>query len=264
MRRLGSDLICQIERWVAPPGTSVDDRRKRAFIFSSSLILVPMILVFAAEDYRQGSYLECCAVTALAIFLMALPFILAKVGNCLPIFRLGALQTLILQTYEIESGGGNGFSFLWFYCFPLLALALFGQREGAAWSVAAVLLAAAAFVTPIGYSYEIEVGLRFLVSYTLVALFSYGLEASRERLYSQLLEEKVALEDALAQIKTLRGLLPICGGCKKIRDDQGYWQQIEDFVGEHSQAEFSHGVCPSCTEKFYPGLVLERLESAES
>lgn len=60
------------------------------------------------------------------------------------------------------------------------------------------------------------------------------------------------LEKALEQIKSLKGLLPICASCKKIRKDDGYWQQIETYIGEHSQAEFSHGICPECVRVLYP------------
>jgi len=59
------------------------------------------------------------------------------------------------------------------------------------------------------------------------------------------------LEDTLAEVKTLRGIIPICASCKKIRDEQGYWQQVEAYLSEHSEAEFSHGLCESCAEKFY-------------
>lgn len=60
------------------------------------------------------------------------------------------------------------------------------------------------------------------------------------------------LEQALNKVKTLSGMLPICASCKKIRDDKGYWQQIELYVREHSEAEFSHGICPECAKKLYP------------
>ncbi len=58
--------------------------------------------------------------------------------------------------------------------------------------------------------------------------------------------------DALSKIKTLSGMLPICSSCKKIRDDEGYWTQIETYINEHSEAEFSHGLCPECASKIYP------------
>ncbi len=61
-----------------------------------------------------------------------------------------------------------------------------------------------------------------------------------------------SLQDALAKIKTLSGILPICASCKKIRDDRGYWNQVEAYVRDHSDAEFSHGICPDCAKKLYP------------
>ena len=59
------------------------------------------------------------------------------------------------------------------------------------------------------------------------------------------------LRDALAHVKTLQGLLPICSNCKKVRDDDGYWKQIESYVSDHSDAKFSHGICPECMVKLY-------------
>lgn len=60
------------------------------------------------------------------------------------------------------------------------------------------------------------------------------------------------LQDALKEVKALSGLLPICASCKKIRDDKGYWSQIESYIADHSEAEFSHGICPECAKKLYP------------
>ena len=60
------------------------------------------------------------------------------------------------------------------------------------------------------------------------------------------------LSNALAEIKTLSGLLPVCSYCKKVRDDKGYWSRIEKYVQEHSQAQFSHGICPDCMKEHYP------------
>jgi hypothetical protein len=60
------------------------------------------------------------------------------------------------------------------------------------------------------------------------------------------------LKEALANIKALKGMLPICSSCKKIRDDKGYWSQIEAYISEHSEAEFTHGICPDCARKLYP------------
>jgi hypothetical protein len=69
-------------------------------------------------------------------------------------------------------------------------------------------------------------------------------EADRERLIEE-------LQQALAEVKTLKGLLPICSVCRKVRDDDGYWSQIETYVARHTQAQFSHGCCPGCAVKMY-------------
>jgi DNA-binding NarL/FixJ family response regulator len=61
----------------------------------------------------------------------------------------------------------------------------------------------------------------------------------------------IELQEALAQVKALSGLLPICASCKKIRDDRGYWNQIESYISEHSEATFSHGLCEVCADKLY-------------
>ena len=64
----------------------------------------------------------------------------------------------------------------------------------------------------------------------------------------------VELKEALEKVKTLRGMLPICSHCKKIRDDKGYWNQIESYVRKYSEAEFSHSICPECAKAHYPDL----------
>jgi len=74
--------------------------------------------------------------------------------------------------------------------------------------------------------------------------------AEREKLIGE-------LQDALAKVKLLSGLLPICASCKKIRDDQGYWKQIEVYIQSHSEAEFTHGICPDCAQKLYGKYIKE-------
>jgi len=71
---------------------------------------------------------------------------------------------------------------------------------------------------------------------------------------SRLEETTARLQGALDNIKTLEGLLPICANCKNIRDDDGYWHQVEVYVRQHSNAKFSHSICPECADQLYPGL----------
>lgn len=76
----------------------------------------------------------------------------------------------------------------------------------------------------------------------------------RKQAQTELLEEKLKLQKAFQEIKQLSGLLPICSSCKNVRDDKGYWNQIETYISEHSDAVFSHSICPKCAKKLYPDI----------
>lgn len=76
-------------------------------------------------------------------------------------------------------------------------------------------------------------------------------EVEKERLIKE-------LTTALSDVKQLSGMLPICSNCKKIRDDEGYWQNVESYIGAHSEALFSHGICPDCIKKLYPDMEIAR------
>ncbi len=71
------------------------------------------------------------------------------------------------------------------------------------------------------------------------------------RLCRELESHKSRLEEALADVRTLRGILPICAKCKQVRDDKGFWHQVEIYIEKHSDAQFSHGLCPPCMEDLY-------------
>lgn len=97
----------------------------------------------------------------------------------------------------------------------------------------------------------------------IIEAFSKAVTLEEERKLAQdrltqsnkeLTEKNKELEKALAEVKTLSGLLPICSSCKKIRDDKGYWNQIEAYIQDHSEVDFSHSICPDCAKKIYPDL----------
>ncbi len=82
-----------------------------------------------------------------------------------------------------------------------------------------------------------------------------GAEAEREKLIEK-------LQHALAEVKTLQGIIPICAYCKNIRDDQGYWNQVEEYLGKHAEVDFSHGICPDCLDKNFPELNKQKESAA--
>ena len=83
------------------------------------------------------------------------------------------------------------------------------------------------------------------------------LRESRDGLEYRVKERTLELENALNKVQVLSGFLPICSSCKKIRDDEGYWQQVEKFVEEHTNARFTHGICPDCVVKLYGSAFLD-------
>jgi CheY-like chemotaxis protein len=81
----------------------------------------------------------------------------------------------------------------------------------------------------------------------VIALYRHKVEKEREQLTRK-------LQDALEKVKQLSGIIPICASCKKIRDDRGYWEQLESYITNHSEVLFSHGLCPDCAKKAYAEL----------
>ncbi len=93
-------------------------------------------------------------------------------------------------------------------------------------------------------------GLAFTILCALIGMF-WGKIKQTDKEKSEAIKE---LHKAMEEVKILSGFLPICASCKNIRDDKGYWNQIEAYISEHSEAEFSHGICPECLKKLYPGI----------
>jgi hypothetical protein len=94
---------------------------------------------------------------------------------------------------------------------------------------------------------SVVIALLFVIAY-ISSLTAATLRKNRNKLR----EKNLELRNALSKIKTLSGMLPICASCKKIRDDKGYWNQIESYIKHHSEAEFSHSICPECAKILYP------------
>lgn len=110
---------------------------------------------------------------------------------------------------------------------------------------------------------EYSIILSVVIPLFLVPMFSFfflrnlTLLDQSEKENSQLIAE---LKTTLDNVKELKGLIPICAECKNIRDDKGYWHQVEEYVRQHSEAKFSHGICPECAKKVYEAL--ERKKTA--
>ncbi|MBU2549015.1 MAG: hypothetical protein KKB20_11415 [Proteobacteria bacterium] len=102
--------------------------------------------------------------------------------------------------------------------------------------------------------FELGWGLTFLM------MNSQRLESELRGSEKSLFSTVARLEKTLAEVRTLQGFIPICSSCKKIRDDAGYWQQVEKYISDHSGAQFTHGICPECVRKLYPDFADQILD----
>ena len=243
-----------LEKFIARPDLPVDERRKRIFLVIFLGAAIPTTLSFGLWNLVNNGltlvvYLLFLTAFASAIILIALRYVQYLHG----FYRVGVALVLLLLSYVVATGAGYEVGYVWFYFHPLTSFFLFGGGEGFLWVLISWIIGLFLTIFNLGsYDYSPHTGIRFMVSYTLVSVLAYGLEAARQHYYDQLAAEKLALEAALQQVKTLRDLLPICASCKKIRDDGGYWHQVESYMRDHAGVEFSHSICPDCRVKLYP------------
>ncbi len=175
------------------------------------------------------------------------------------IFIVFILHITVLIFFEFSNN--TGFHFYYFIV-PALSFLIFEYED----KIDKFILSSVAFIlfltSELWISYEpylnfssdverflylTSVILVFFIILLVIIAFTYYLkqhEKTRENLISE-------LQKALSEVKTLKGFIPICSSCKKIRDDKGYWNQIESYIREHSEAEFSHGICPECSDTLY-------------
>lgn len=250
-----------IEKLFVKADMDVDEERKQLFLALGLMLSVPILFIFACMDLMEGSRFEgIFGMGIVPVFIIHL-IVMKTMNDIIYIARISTFLVLMLLSYELYIGGGNGYAFVWFYPIPLGVFFLFGKKEGSIWILSSFATLFIVLVLNLSrYSYDSSSIPRFLVSYAMVAIFSYGIEFYRYRYYKELLEEKELLEKATQEIKRLTGLLPICSSCKKIRDKKGYWNQIEDYVNEHCEVKLTHSICPECVNELYSDFDLDEGE----
>ncbi len=248
------------------------------------LLGIPTMVAFGLYNLWIGHYLLCLFVLASAVGLSVGRYLLERTHHHHRVYRINTLLYAGLLVYMVGLGGVEGSKCLWMYTFPLISFFLLGRTEGVCWSVGILFLAVTIFYLPHGYAYADAFKVRFVLTYLIVSAITYWFEhfrhryrqemASRQRLLeeekrllNQQVEERLRaeqekeaviaqLQQALEEVRTLQGMVPICIHCKKIRDDVGFWQKIEQYIEARTEARFSHGLCPSCAKRLYPDLAL--------
>ena len=242
----------------------IENSRKFHFYQISSIFALLMLTTFGILYYIGGNYKEflICAILITTIILTYI--FLRRAKNRLPIYR-GGLGVLTI-TFLFATGEGifQGNDLYLLFLVPMTLFFFLNKREGAIWSSIYFGVVCILIIWPDlleTYEYGLTLAPLFLSSLLFVIIGTYFFEASRSK-YSDLFAEKHArllieteqLQIAIKEINALEGLLPICANCKKIRNEYGQWSNVEHYIQEHSNVEFSHGLCMDCAKKLYPHI----------
>jgi len=242
---------------------------RRYVLLKTSLIVIAVIGGgFSLINFYRG--LIVFASTEVAVMLVSIILLyLIRRSNQFTFVRLAFL--IMACTFGLfASANPNTYStvFVWNALGPIFAFYLLGKRWGLAVSAIFLSLATALFLwshtsgkNALPFFSFLNMAVLLLGVTMLTLYYEITRSETEEALVKDIAERERAerekeklikkLQDALAEVETLSGLLPMCSSCKKVRDDKGYWNQIDAYIQQHSRAQFSHGICPECAEKLY-------------
>ena len=179
-----------------------------------------------------------------SVFLIITTYLFIKKIKILISIAASMAFFYIMSVYLFITGGASGTGIFWLFVIPVVYFFFLGSRYGTTlFLIQYVSVIILFIVSKAGYLtiyYDSKTVLFFLI----VSIFESIILFIHERI----------LNDYLSQIRTMRGLIPICANCKNIRDDKGYWKQVEVYIQEHSEADFTHSICPDCAKKLYPDI----------
>ncbi|BBO75514.1 hypothetical protein DSCW_29310 [Desulfosarcina widdelii] len=245
--------------------TSSTERQRKRFLYTlCAVIIVVAFTILTAINATERNFKEIPINLAVIAVMTASLAALKRWDADQTIYRASHALISLGLCYSVSIGAGEETVLFWALIAPLLFFFFFGKREGIIWTILFYACLIVILFLPGWFDGHVYSGVtisRFLITLTIISIVGFGLESSRTR-FSRLLSEKnralrnekQQLEKALKDVKALSGLLPICSNCKKIRNDEGYWEQVEVYVRDHSEAEFSHGICPECIKQLYPGF----------
>jgi MASE6 len=246
---------------------NIDRRRKRHFFIFLNICMIPILVFLTLINYFNQATLEFIIDLVLFPFLIGTLLVILRYNVDEWVYRVTFSIWFLLAFYSVAIGSGYGTGLYWILVAPVIIFYFFEKKEGLIWNGCIMFLAVILVLFPslVGtYTYDVYHMTGFFGSFVLIMGIGYGIETNRH-LYSLLLAkerdslslETERLKEALDRIKTLNGMLPICSYCKKIRDDEGYWQQVESYIHDHTDAELTHGICPECSKKYYADENLE-------
>lgn len=233
------------------PETSAGDTRvwHRRRRYLKICLAATLLIGFASglADIWRGFSWESVGKLGMAAVSLGLYWKLPSLRRPGPLFHLYGIGMGAFLLVELAIGGADGHAFLWILLLPPIYFSLFGSTVGLRYSMLLLLLTGGVFFWALPAE---SVWLVRCVSVLLVVTgLGFLLEFSREHMLSRLEAESRRLVQALEHADTLRGLIPLCPGCHKVKDDAGFWTRVEHYLSERTGARLSHGLCPACGEK---------------
>ena len=261
---------------------NVDSEKQNRFLNYSifTLLGIPTMLLFGAAHFLSGHY-----EISLLIFIAGTSLVwgwlyIWKTGQGPFVYRLNIFifGLMLIYTTALDA---KGEAILWCCLFPLVSLLLMERYEGTLWSMGLLLSLLAIFssdaIVPTSFFHFVDFKIRFTLTYLMICTITFWFEYSRIRYRygmeenEQLLKKKqlnlektiqqlnqtkkekevviAGLKKALQEVDTLREILPICSYCHKIREDDGYWSQLERYMEQYADILFSHSICPDCIDR---------------
>lgn len=246
-------------------GRNADTEVLRRILILNALILPGMLftLVFGIAAFFKGNYLLGGADAALFIIQLVTLFKTRKTDAIEKPLTFATATVMLFLLFLSAIGGVNNTAILWVFLFPSVSVLLAGIKKGMLYNLC--LLTGVILVFSFQHSeliqgeYSQAFQRRFVGVYITIALLAMSAENLWNRICSRLKKSNSEKEEAikelnksLEELKTLHGILPICFSCNKIRDDNGYWKALEEYVENKTGARVSHALCPDCAEKLYP------------
>lgn len=246
--------LARLTERVARGETNPLDRQLRLYIGFVFALFIPATLIFAALDWVRGERATAVLVGLICLALLATIPVLARARDVRVGYRVVFSLVGVLLPSVLWIGGGGGYAALWYFAFPPGLYYVFGSREGTAWVVFYLIPAWIILQTSAGAEYPLDLASRFVAVYALSSALALGLQRARAVYEDELRREKADLQEALAKVRTLSEMLPMCAWCGKVRDDEGYWTRIEEYLRNQTGTQVSHGVCESCAARLEAGL----------
>jgi hypothetical protein len=240
----------------------VTERRRKIFVATGVAVAISFIVVMDVANFSLLSNLEIFIDTTAIVLLVANLVLIRLLPSGTWLYRVDALFFGIVALFYLTEDLGDGTAVMWSFAYPMAFIFLLGRREGAIWTGAFCVGTIVLFFTsPTNFAPSFPLG--FLATFLFIAFLAFTVETLRERFERESYALIDRLETALSEVKTLERLLPMCANCKKIRDDSGYWNQIESYLKEHADTSFTHSVCPDCMQELYPEFVERYMKNSE-